>query len=296
MKIFYISSLLFGFRTNAFLLKHSFLRYKKININSNVVSYYATSTKNNFINLPFKNIDENINILNDKNKKNEKKPKKSKNLVNKYTPKTENQKIYKSSLYDKNIDLLFCMGPAGCGKTLFACQYAIQSLKGGYTEKIIITRPIVSIEENLGYLPGSINEKMHPWTIPIFDIFQEYYTKKEITGMIAENIIEIAPLGFMQGRTFKNSIIIADEMQNSTPLQMFMFLTRIGENSKMIVTGDLEQTTNKSNGLQDIIDKLSYDYQKTDIMKENRMNIIRLDKSDVQRHFIVSKLLDIYKK
>ena len=279
MKIFYISSLLFGFRTNAFLRK-------KININYNISSY-ATSAKNNFI-------DKNINtdILNE----NEKKTKKNKNLVNKYIPKTENQKIYKSSLYDKNLDLLFCMGPAGCGKTLFACQYAIQSLKGGDTEKIIITRPIVSIEENLGYLPGSINEKMHPWTIPIFDIFQEYYTKKEITGLIAENIIEIAPLGFMQGRTFKNSIIIADEMQNSTPLQMFMFLTRIGENSKMIVTGDLEQTTNKSNGLQDIIDKLNYDYYNNNDLKDNRMNIIRLDKSDVQRHFIVSKLLDIYKK
>jgi phosphate starvation-inducible PhoH-like protein len=279
MKIFYISSLLFGFRTNAFLRK-------KININYNIVSY-ATSAKN---------ININTDILNEKIDKNEKKAKKTKSLVNKYIPKTENQKIYKSSLYDKNLDLLFCMGPAGCGKTLFACQYAIQSLKGGDTEKIIITRPIVSIEENLGYLPGSINEKMHPWTIPIFDIFQEYYTKKDITGLIAENIIEIAPLGFMQGRTFKNSIIIADEMQNSTPLQMFMFLTRIGENSKMIVTGDLEQTTNKSNGLQDIIDKLNYDYYNNNDLKNNRMNIIRLDKSDVQRHFIVSKLLDIYKK
>jgi phosphate starvation-inducible PhoH-like protein len=188
------------------------------------------------------------------------------------------------------------MGPAGCGKTLFACQYAIQSLKLGDTEKIIITRPIVSIEENLGYLPGSINEKMHPWTIPIFDIFQEYYTKKEINKMVSENIIEIAPLGFMQGRTFKKSTIIADEMQNSTPLQMFMFLTRIGENSKIIVTGDLEQTTNKNNGLQDIIDKLNYDYPDNNNIKSNRMNIIKLDKSDVQRHFIVSKLLDIYKK
>jgi len=268
-------------RVNAFLRK-------KFNINYNISSFYSTIKKNDFIDIQFENIEENVKIM--------KKLKKSKNLTNKYVPKTENQKIYKSSLYDKNIDLLFCMGPAGCGKTLFACEYAIQSLKTGETEKIIITRPIVSIEENLGYLPGSINEKMHPWTIPIFDIFQEYYTKKEITKMVAENIIEIAPLGFMQGRTFKNSIIIADEMQNSTPLQMFMFLTRIGEKSKMIVTGDLEQTTNRNNGLQDIIDKLNYDYWNNNDLKASRMNIIRLDKSDVQRHFIVTKLLDIYKK
>jgi phosphate starvation-inducible PhoH-like protein len=274
-------------RINAFLRK---------NINYNGVSHFATTRKKN-INIDAYNkiqTPETLDLGYGENLK--KKYKKTKSLPNKYTPKTENQKIYKSSLYDKDIDLVFCMGPAGCGKTLFACQYAIQSLKAGDTEKIIITRPIVSIEENLGYLPGSINEKMHPWTIPIFDIFQEYYTKKEITQMVFENIIEIAPLGFMQGRTFKNSIIIADEMQNSTPLQMFMFLTRIGENSKMIVTGDLEQTTNKSNGLNDIIDKLNYDYWNNNELIANRMNVIRLDKSDVQRHFIVSRLLDIYKK
>jgi phosphate starvation-inducible PhoH-like protein len=128
------------------------------------------------------------------------------NLDNiKYNPKTPNQKEYKKSLYDKNIDLLFCTGSAGTGKTLFACNYAIDILKKKEINKIIITRPTVSIEENIGFLPGDIKAKMHPFTIPIFDIFTEYYTKKELDIMIHENIIEIAPLCYMQGRTFKNS-------------------------------------------------------------------------------------------
>jgi phosphate starvation-inducible PhoH-like protein len=119
---------------------------------------------------------------------------------------------------------------------------------------------MVAIEEDMGYLPGNIKDKMHPWTIPVFDIFEEYYSKKELNSLVAENKIEIAPLGFMQGRTFKNSIIIADEMQNSTPNQMFMLLTRLGLNSKMIVTGDLMQTNDKNNGLSNIIQKLDNHY------------------------------------
>jgi len=215
---------------------------------------------------------------------------------NNYTPKTEAQKIYKRSLYNSDINLLFCLGPAGTGKTLFACQHAIESLNKGTTGKIIITRPTIAIEENMGFLPGDIREKMHPWTIPIFDIFQEYYTKKDIDTLINENIIEIAPLGFMQGRTFKNSIIIADEMQNSTPNQMFMLLTRLGDKSKMIVTGDLMQTTNHKNGLNDIIKKLNIRYQTNDELVSNSINIVKLGSVDVQRHPIVAKITELYKQ
>lgn len=212
----------------------------------------------------------------------------------KYNPKTPNQKEYKKSLYDKNIDLLFCTGPAGTGKTLFACQYAIDTLKKKEINKIIITRPTVSIEENMGYLPGDIKAKMHPFTIPIFDIFTEYYTKKELDLMIHENIIEIAPLCYMQGRTFKNSIIIADEMQNSSPLQMFMLLTRLGVNSKMIVTGDPMQTKESNNGLSSIIKKLEDKYINIKNMNNNKINMIKLENNDIQRSYIVSIIEDLY--
>ena len=134
------------------------------------------------------------------------------------------------------------MGPAGTGKTFIACHTAVEQLKSTKIEKIIITRPIVSVEENMGFLPGSINEKMDPFTRPIFDVLSSSYDKKEIQLLIKKNIIEISPLGFMRGRTFDNAFIIADEMQNSSPNQMKMLLTRIGENSKLVITGDLEQS------------------------------------------------------
>lgn len=212
--------------------------------------------------------------------------------INDYVPNTNNQINYVKSLKNPNIDLLFCLGPAGTGKTLFACKHAIQELKSNKKSKIIITRPTVSIEEDMGFLPGNINQKMYPWTIPIFDIFEEYYSKIEIKKLLLENIIEIAPLGYMQGRTFKNSIIIADEMQNSSPSQMFMLLTRIGDNSKMIITGDLIQTTNELNGLNDIIKKINYD----DIeLNKKKIDIIKMQNFDIKRHEIVKTIYELYK-
>lgn len=211
-----------------------------------------------------------------------------------YIPKTDNQKYYKESLNNPKINLLFCLGPAGTGKTLFACQYAIQLLQKNKIEKVIITRPTIAIEENMGFLPGDIKEKMYPWTIPIFDIFREYYCKKEITSLVNDNIIEIVPLGFMQGRTFKKSIIIADEMQNSSPNQMFMLLTRIGEKSKMIITGDLMQTSNSNNGLYDITKKLNNKYVLKNDMIKDSINIINMENNDIQRHPIVLTINNLY--
>jgi len=213
-----------------------------------------------------------------------------------YIPRTSNQKEYYNSLTDKNIDLLFCNGPAGSGKTLFACKYAIEELSENRINKIVITRPTVTIDENIGFLPGGIKEKLHPWTIPIFDIFEEYYSKKDLTKMIFNNIIEIVPLGFMQGRSLKYSIIIADEMQNSTPSQMLMLLTRIGENSKMIITGDLSQTSNPKNGLNDVLQKLNINYYDENELVQDNIKIINMKIKDIQRHKIVSTITNLYNK
>jgi phosphate starvation-inducible PhoH-like protein len=163
---------------------------------------------------------------------------KPKNLAPKYKPKTENQKIYHTHLNNPDTSIVLGIGPAGCGKTLFACITALDQLKKGNIDKIVLTRPIVPVEdEEIGFLPGNLVNKMDPWTRPIFDIILEQYQQHELTQMLKNNIIEVSPLAFMRGRTFKNSFIIADEMQNSTPNQMLMLTTRIGTNSKMVITG-----------------------------------------------------------
>ena len=144
-------------------------------------------------------------------------------------------------LEDHNINIVFAIGPAGTGKTIISTLAGIRELKGGDIDKFVVTRPAVSVDEQHGFLPGTLQEKMAPWTRPIFDVFEEYYTPDQIEYMINDNKVEIAPLAYMRGRTFKNSFIIADEMQNATDSQMKMLLTRIGDNSKIVVTGDLAQ-------------------------------------------------------
>ena len=206
-----------------------------------------------------------------------------------YTPKTENQKTYVKYLGSKMDYILSVVGPAGTGKTLLACNKAIDELNKKNIDKLIITRPVVPVEEEIGFLPGNIEKKMDPWTRPIFDIFLDSYSKSELTNMIKENIIEISPLGFMRGRTFKNSFIIADEMQNSTPNQMLMLLTRIGTNSKMVITGDLAQSDRiENNGLKDFINKL-----KNNKMPEN-FYLVEMEDKDIQRSKLVNDVLQLY--
>lgn len=210
-----------------------------------------------------------------------------------YKPKTINQQKYLQAIENENTKLVIVNGPAGTGKTLFACISAIELLKNNNIDKIILTRPLVSVEEEIGFLPGNINEKMDPWTKPIIDIFSEYYKKPEIDQMIYNNVVEIIPLGFMRGRTFKNSYIIADEMQNSTPNQMKMITTRIGENSKMIITGDLNQSDLKEqNGLDDLIKKYETYSNMNEI--EDLIKFIKLENTDIERSQIVKTIMNIY--
>ena len=214
-----------------------------------------------------------------------------------YKPKTENQEKYCKYLNDHRVSIVFAVGPAGTGKTILACNDAIKQLKNGKVKKIIITRPVISVDdEEIGFLPGNINKKMEPWSRPIFDIFTEYFYQNEIQKMVTQNTIEIAPLAYMRGRTFKNTYIIADEMQNSSPSQMMMLTTRIGYKSKMIITGDLKQNDRKNelSGLVDFIEK----YKKYKSVNVNDccdyIKIIELNKYDIERSPVVAKILDIY--
>lgn len=212
-------------------------------------------------------------------------------LANIYTPKTKNQILYNNILNKDTEYLLSVVGPAGTGKTFLACVKGIEKLKENKIEKIIITRPVVSVEEeNLGFLPGNIEKKMDPWVRPIHDVFLDFYSKKEVNELILNNKIEISPLGFMRGRTFKDSLIIADEMQNSTPNQMLMLLTRLGKNSKIVITGDLNQSDLKEkNGLQDLINKMNKKIP-------DNFYLVKMNETDIQRSNIVTQVLDLYKK
>jgi len=204
-------------------------------------------------------------------------------------PKSLNQENYICSLLDHNTDIVIAYGPAGTGKTYLAMQAAIRCLRSGKCERIVLTRPEIGVEdEQHGFLPGTLEEKMAPWTRPLLDVLREYYSAQEITRMLEEQIVEVAPLAFMRGRTFKNSWIIGDEMQNATPGQMKMLLTRIGEGSKIVVTGDVEQTDRKKdqNGLIDLCARLQESV--------NGFSVCKLSVKDIQRHRIIDTVLNIY--
>jgi len=220
---------------------------------------------------------------------------KSKSLAPLYRPRSQNQRQYVAHLGDDSVPIVIGLGPAGCGKTLFACVTAIDGLKKGVFQKIVLTRPIVPVEEEeLGFLPGTLVKKMDPWTRPLMDIFLEHYPQHELDFMIGSGVIEISPLAYMRGRTFKRCFIIADEMQNSSPGQMLMLTTRIGEGSKMVITGDLKQSDRgANNGLLDIMEKLR-DYQTDALSLACGIEMVEMNKGDIERSPIVSKILEIY--
>ena len=204
-------------------------------------------------------------------------------------PKNLSQENYMAKLNDPSKMIIFATGPAGTGKTMLAVQWAIDQLKAGDATKIIVTRPAVSVDEDHGFLPGDLNEKMAPWTRPIFDVIAENYNAKEIETMVAEGIIETSPLAYMRGRTFKNAVVIADEMQNATPSQMKMLLTRLGTGSKMVVTGDLAQADRPSNnGLLEFLRLYS------NFRKHRYVDLCEFGIEDIERHEAVKEILSIY--
>lgn len=205
------------------------------------------------------------------------------------TARNPNQKLYLSKLHDEQNSIVIAIGPAGTGKTLLAVQNGIKLFQDGVVDKIVVTRPAVSVDEDLGFLPGDLNEKMAPWTRPIFDVFAEYYKQADIKKMLEEGVIEISPLAYMRGRTFKNAYIVADECQNTTINQMKMLLTRLGEGSKMVVTGDLAQADRlKDNGLIDFCTLLESRQNLTHI------DIVQFDHKDIERHNAVKEVLAVY--
>ena len=219
------------------------------------------------------------------------KPYLKKNQQVQIIPRNLSQETYLELLKNPKKYIVFAIGPAGTGKTMLAVQMAIKQYKDGAIDRIIITRPAVSVDEEHGFLPGTLNQKMEPWTRPIMDVFQEYYHPKEVADMLADGVIEISPLAYMRGRTFKNAFIIADEMQNATPSQMKMLLTRLGEGSRMVVTGDLNQADRpRENGLLQFCELYGQggDYR--------MVAMARFETRDVERHPVVKEILDIYKE
>jgi len=207
-------------------------------------------------------------------------------------PKSLNQETYIDLLENPQRLIVFAAGPAGTGKTMLAVLAALQAFRSGECSRIVITRPAVGVDdEQHGFLPGTLNQKMEPWTRPIFDIIEEYYRPQEVQRLLEEKYIEIAPLAYMRGRTFKNSWIIADEMQNATPSQMKMLLTRLGENSKMVVTGDTQQADRRAqdNGLLDF-QILIKDFDSQYIAG------VEFAVKDVRRHPAVAEVLKLYRE
>lgn len=209
---------------------------------------------------------------------------------NKFTkPKNKHQEEYVAHLRNKHRKIIVASGPAGTGKTLFATEHGVRNFLLGNCEKLIFTRPSVAVDEELGFLPGTLEEKMAPWVRPIYDVLYLFISPKEVVELMEEKVIEIAPLGFMRGRTFKNAWIVADEMQNSTISQMKMLLTRLGENSRIVITGDLEQhdRAGEINGMEDFLGKFKG-------KRSSSISSFEFDKSDIQREEVVREVLDIY--
>jgi phosphate starvation-inducible PhoH-like protein len=203
------------------------------------------------------------------------------------------QQQYVNKMNNVNTNIVIAVGPSGTGKTLLAVHIGIQKFLQKQVSKIVLTRPTVSVDEDIGFLPGKIEDKMLPWLRPVFDVLLKYFAKDVIEKMLNKNVIEMCPLSLMRGRTFEDSWIICDEAQNTTPSQMKMVVTRLGKNSKLVIIGDTEQHDRgfAHNGLADITQRLQ---NQGETAKSKGIHIIKFAQSDVQRHTIVKYMLDMY--
>lgn len=216
-------------------------------------------------------------------------------LLSRHVPKScarnKAQSRYIEMLEADKPPIVIASGYAGTGKSYLATQIGLQKLKAGHVNKLVLTRPAVCIDEQHGFLPGTLEEKMTPWMRPITDVMDKIYTPDEVNKLVKNRIVEICPLAFMRGRTFEDAWVICDEAQNCTPKQMLMLLTRIGKNSKIIVTGDPIQFDRgfEVNGLSDLIHKLEH----SKITSEH-IDHIAFGKSDVVRHPVINHVLSLY--
>jgi len=201
-------------------------------------------------------------------------------------PKTRGQHEYVDAV--RNCDLTFCLGPAGTGKTYLAVAMAVSMLKRNRVKRVVLVRPAVEAGEKLGYLPGDLQAKVNPYLRPLMDAMHDMMSFDQVKRFMQNDIIEVIPLAYMRGRTLNRAAIIMDEAQNTTVSQMLMFLTRLGHESKMIVTGDDSQVDlekGKKSGLIDAAKRLS---------TVNGIGVVRLDKADIVRHPLVQYIVELY--
>lgn len=205
-------------------------------------------------------------------------------------PRTINQRFFVELLNAPHIPIVLASGPAGTGKTLLACHVGAQHLASGKVRRLIVTRPAVSVDEQHGFLPGTLDKKMDPWVRPMYDSLSRHYTPKAIENLKATGQLEVCPLAYMRGRTFDNSWIIADEMQNATQSQMRMMLTRIGMDSKLVLTGDPGQHDRgfEDNGFSDFLKRLEAS------SSAHSIDYVRFSDEDIIRHPVIKEVLEVY--
>jgi phosphate starvation-inducible PhoH-like protein len=217
----------------------------------------------------------------------------------KASPANARQITLARHLRDPRAAIVVAHGPAGTGKTLLACAAAVEALAAHHVSRIIVTRPALTVDdEQLGFLPGSVEDKMAPFTRPVFDAFTECTSKRQVADMIASGTIEVVPLAFMRGRTFKHAFVVADEMQNASPAQVQMLTTRVGLGSRLVLTGDLAQSDRgPRNGLADFLDRIRDGVDQSDYPEDPAAAYIRsveLLPTDVMRSPIVAQVLQLY--